>query len=238
MIEDTTRYGFRAVHPNFRSRNNYVWPFPGQTAHAAGPFDADNKGGCPRYDGDGICLATTARGAASGGIPLITVLVCSYGVADVLGSEAGGSKVRVRKAEVLSVHDFPATLSPGSEAIGSPHLPRKECLSGAGLSGAGLFGADLSGANLRGADLRGADLSYADLSYADLYGAYLRRADLRRANLSDANLRGADLYGANLSGANLRRADLSGADLRGAHADNWTRLPASHAVRNGRVVVA
>jgi uncharacterized protein YjbI with pentapeptide repeats len=68
----------------------------------------------------------------------------------------------------------------------------------------------------------------ADLRGADLYGATLRGADLSGANLYGADLSGADLYGANLYGA----------DLRGAHADNWTRLPASHAVRNGRVVVA
>ena len=158
MTSETVRYGFRAVHPDFRSRNGYVWPFPGQTASASGPFIAANNGGCPSYDGDGICLATTAQGAASGGIPLITVLVCSYRPADLLGSESDGSKIRVRSAEVLSVHDFPATLRIGSGAAGSDRLPSKSDLSYADLRGANLRYADLRGANLRGANLRGADL--------------------------------------------------------------------------------
>ena len=183
MTSETVRYGFRAVHPDFRSRNGYVWPFPGQTAHASGPFSPANDGGCPSYDGDGICLATTAQGAASGGIPLITVLVCSYRPADLLGSESDGSKIRVRSAEVLSVHDFPATLRTGSGAAGSDRLPSKSDLSYAYLSGA-----DLRGANLYGADLRNADLSYADLSGADLSGADLSSANLRGADLSSASV--------------------------------------------------
>ena len=161
MTSETVRYGFRAVHPDFRSRNGYVWPFPGQTARASGPFSAANNRGCPSYDGDGICLATTAQGAASGGIPLITVLVCSYRPVDLLGSESGGSKIRVRSAEVLSVHDFPATLRIGSGAAGSDRLPSKSDLSGANLRYANLRGADLYGADLYGADLYGANLSGA-----------------------------------------------------------------------------
>ena len=80
-----TQTAFRSVHYDFRSRNGFVWPFPGNDAVAPGPFDLDNKGGCPSYLGDGICLAHTTSGAASGRIPLHTVLVCSYEEDDVLG---------------------------------------------------------------------------------------------------------------------------------------------------------
>ena len=44
----------------------------------------DNDTPCPDYPGDGLCLAKTAQGAASGGIPLHTVLVCEFDDADVL----------------------------------------------------------------------------------------------------------------------------------------------------------
>jgi len=148
---------FRSVHYDFRSRNGFQWPFPGQTAEAVGPFDPDNMTGCPSYDGDGICLATTAAGAASGGIPMHTVLVCEYDEADVLGQGQNGGKIRVRKAKILSVDDFPAILR-GVTRHADP-LPTKANLSSANLSLADLPSADLSGANLPGANLRSADLS-------------------------------------------------------------------------------
>ena len=193
---------FRTVQPDFRSSRGYVWPFPGRIAKAAGPFTA-HKGGCPQAVGDGICLATTWHGAASGDIPAITVLVCSYLPGDLLGQEDG--KVRVKKAKVLRVVDFPATLR--------GVVPKDDALP------ANLRGTNLRGANLWGANLWGANLEDANLRGADLWGAYLRGANLRGANLEDANLRGANLWGANLWGANLRDADLWGADLRGA--DLW-----------------
>ena len=58
---------FRSVHYDFRSRNGFQWPFPGQTAEAVGPFDPDNMTGCPSYDGDGICLGTSVRQCGSSG---------------------------------------------------------------------------------------------------------------------------------------------------------------------------
>ena len=144
---------FRSVHYDFRSRNGFQWPFPGQTAEAVGPFDPDNMTGCPSYDGDGICLATTAAGAASGGIPMHTVLVCEYDEADVLGQGQNGEKIRVRKAEVLSVDDFPAILR-GVTRHADP-LPTKANLSGAYLRSADLSDAYLSRAYLRSAYLSG-----------------------------------------------------------------------------------
>ena len=207
----TTHTAFRSVHPDFRSRNGFIWPFPGNTAEAPGPFDTDNKGGCPDGRGDGICLATTARAMASGGIPAITVLVCEYDEDDLLGQESDGSKVRVRKARVLRVVDFPATFRGAVTA--DLDLPTKDDLREANLYGADLYGANLYGANLREADLRG----------ANLYGANLRGANLHGANLSRANLYGADLYRADLYGA-----DLSGADLPAEWkiSDNGIGVPA------------
>ena len=189
--------GFRAVHPDFRSSRGYVWPFPGGVAKASGPFtDTPNKG-CPSRVGDGICLANTAEGMASGRIPAITVLVCAYRPSDLLGTEPGGSKVRVREAKVLRVVDFPATLR--GELPPDPDLPTKANLARADLYGANLYGANLSRANLYGANLYGADLAGANLAGANLYGA----------NLARANLYGANLYGADMAGANLARANPS-----------------------------
>jgi len=166
-----THTAFRAVHPDFRSRNGFIWPFPGNTAEAPGPFHDANKGGFPLAEGDGICLALTAEGMASGSIPAITVLVCEYDDEDVLGQELDGSKLRVRKAKVLRVVDFPASLR--GDVPPDPDLPTKDDLRGADLSRANLSGANLSGANLSGADLSRANLSRADLYGADLYGADL-----------------------------------------------------------------
>ena len=179
---------FRAVHPDFRSSRGFVWPFPGGEAVAAGPFTDRPNNGCPAHEGDGICLAHSWSGVASGGIPAITVLVCDYDPADLLGTEPDGSKVRVKRGRVLRVVDFPATLR--------GDVPRDEALLYANLRDANLRDANLSGANLSGADLSGADLRRADLRGADLHGAYLY----------GANLHGADLHGANLNGANLSGA--------------------------------
>ncbi len=142
----TTRTAFRAVHPDFRSSCGFVWPFPGGEAVAAGPF-TDHEGGCPQSAGDGICLAHTWAGVASGGIPAFTVLVCEYDAADLLGFEGGTvevpEKVRVKRARVLRAVDFPATLR--------GDVRRDDALPYADLSRADLYGADLTGANLTGA---------------------------------------------------------------------------------------
>jgi hypothetical protein len=216
--------GFRAVHPDFRSSRGYVWPFPGQTAVAAGPFTDTPDEGCPSHDGDGICLATTAEAMASGGIPAITVLVCSYTKAALLGTEPDGSKVRVKRAKVLRVVDFPAMLRGIVPA--DPDLPTK----------ANLYGVDLSRANLSGANVSGADLSRANLYGVDLSRANLSGANVSGADLSGADLSGADLYGVDLSRANLSGANVSGAYLPGVNADEWTVLPAGWTVADGRIV--
>ena len=141
---------FRSVHYDFRSSRGFVWPFPGGTAVAAGPFTDSPDRGCPQHEGDGICLALTAKGMASGDIPAHTVLVCLYTKASLLGTEPDGSKVRVKRAKVLRVVDFPAMLR--GDVPQDHDLPTKANLSGANLSGANLTKANLWRANLRGAE--------------------------------------------------------------------------------------
>ena len=219
LPEGCDQWGIRSVHPDFVSRNKFRWPFPGQWAEASGPFRSDNERGCPLEHGDGICVATSWRGMASGGIPAITLLLVAFAGGDVLGSEP--HKIRLRKAYVDEVIDGARLLREhGRNAnLGSANLDgaylRRAHLEGAYLEGANLRRADLRRADLRG-DLEGAYLEGADLSGADLSGAYLRGANLRGANLRGAALRAAYLEGAYLEGADLRRADLRGAALSGA----------------------
>ena len=218
----TARIAWRACHPDLRSSYGYRWPWPGNEATAPLPDDREFTRGdpCPRFIGDGLCLAKTWRGAASGSIPAITCLLVEFDPGDVLGED--DDKVRVSRCRVVDVFDGPALIRDG--------WCRDADLGGADLGGANLGGADLGGANLGDAnlgdaDLRGADLGGADLWGADLGGADLGGADLGGANLGDANLWGADLGGANLGDANLWDANLRDANLRGAVADKFTVWP-------------
>ena len=158
------RLGWRAVHPDFRSRDGYRYPFPGQWADAGGPI-LNHTDACPRAAGDGLCVAKTWRGAASGGIPAATVLLVGYDQADVYGED--DSKVRVGAMLVLDVIDVAA-------------MARRGNLWGANLGGANLWGANLRGANLGGANLGGANLWGANLWGANLWGANLGGARANR----------------------------------------------------------
>ena len=144
----TTRTAWRACHPDLRSSHGYRWPWPGNEATAPLPDGAEFTRGepCPRFEGDGLCLAKTWRGAASGGIPAITCLLVEFEQADVLCED--DDKIRVSRCRVVDVFDGPALIRGGW------------CL-----------GADLRYADLRRADLRRADLGGADLGGADLRGA-------------------------------------------------------------------
>ena len=178
-----TRTAWRTVHPDLRSSHGFRWPFPGGVAVAPLPVGRTFTRGnpCPGFVGDGLCLAKTWRGAASGGIPAITCLLVEFDDAAVLGED--DDKVRVSCCLVVDVFDAPALIRDGWCAGAD--------LGGANLWGANLGGADLGDANLGDADLRGADLRGANLGGADLRGANLRGADLRYANLRYTNLRGA-----------------------------------------------
>ena len=206
-----TRTAWRTVHPDLRSSHGFRWPFPGGVAVAPLPVGRTFTRGnpCPGFVGDGLCLAKTWRGAASGGIPAITCLLVEFDDAAVLGED--DDKVRVSCCLVVDVFDAPALIRDG-------------WCAGADLGGADLWGADLGDANLCGADLRGANLR-ANLRDANLGGANLGGADLWGANLGGANLGDANLCGADLRGANLWDANLGGANLGDARSNRWTRWP-------------
>jgi len=170
--------GFRTL----QSRVPGFWPGRGWVRAPEGT----PGGPCPHHVGDGVCVATTAAGAASGGHSLAGgVLIVGWRNDDVLGLEPG--KVRVRAAYVLGT------------------LTLRDWLTDASVQ------SDLSEADLTGADLSEASLTGADLTRADLTGANLTRASLTGADLTGADLTGADLTGADLRGANLTGADLTGA---------------------------
>ena len=220
--DDGRLLAWRIVHPDFRSSHDYRWPFPGHDAYpksvpGAGTTEYTRGDPCPQFDGDGLCLAITFAGAASGNIPATTGLICSYSESDVLGQDS--SKLRVSTARVEDVIDVPALLR--RRGFYGADLSRAD------LSRANLYGAILSGSNLSWADLSGSNLSWADLSWAILSGADLSRAILSWANLSGADLSGANLSGAILSEANLSGANLSGANLSGADLSRAIGLPAT-----------
>ena len=110
---DGMRLAWRTVHPDFRSSRGFRWPFPGQVATADPMGREFTKGDpCPQFDGDGLCLALTWRGAESGGIPASTALICAYSVADVLGADS--DKVRVPFAHVVEVVDIEFVIRSGA----------------------------------------------------------------------------------------------------------------------------
>ena len=192
LPEGYARWAMRSCWRDLTSSRGYRWPWPGSVAEAPGPIFEDNTSPCPQAVGDGLCVALDAEGMASGGIPMVTVLLVAVRHEDVLASDA--HKVRVRRALVVDV-------------VG---IGRGANLYGANLYGANLCDANLSGANLTRANLNGANLYGADLSDATLSDANLNDANLTRANLTGTDLNGADLYGADLNDANLYGA-------KGAH---------------------
>ena len=218
-------WGFKLVGVDLHTRGTDRPPYRYQLGawnEADGPIIDANTNGCPGAPGDGLCVAHTAQGAQSGGQGLghSAMLIVGYLPDDVLGQEAEGSKVRVRRLWVEPDPVDPVQLVLWDIAA-NPKGERADLsgadLSGADLSRANLSGADLSGANLSRADLSGANLSRADLSVADLSGAYLSRANLSRADLSGA--------------------DLSRADLSGAYGTESTTLPAGWTVNASGLVV-
>jgi hypothetical protein len=158
-IPEGLTWGWRVVNADFTSTRNYRWSFPGNWAKAPIRKGQDFTRGdvCPQFIGDGLCIAKTPSGAASGGIELHTVLVVGYYADDVLGED--DEKVRVRRAFVADVWDVWSLIK---------KFGGKANLYGANLAGADLYGANLRGANLYRANLDGANLDGANLAGADL----------------------------------------------------------------------
>ena len=188
--------GWRAIRPDFTSRDDFRWPFPGGIARQDGPADGADCG-------QGLHIAKTWYGAAQASYPTLVVLIVSYNSKDILGESE--DKLRVHIAKVLELIDVPNKIRSSG-----PNL------KGANLKGANLMGADLMGGYLRGANLRGANLMGGYLRGANFMEANLMGADLMGANLRGANLEGGYLMVANLEGANFMEANLEGANLRGA----------------------
>ena len=210
-------WGIKSVQPDLRTYGGYQWPYPGQTATCdPDRLVPENTDACPWQPGDGLCVATSWRGMASGGIPARTLLLVAYSSDEVRGRVDELGKLRVPRVAVVALVDGQRLLREAGSGAS---------LHGANLSGANLYRADLYGADLTGADLYGADLRSANLTRANLYRADLYGADLTSANLYGADLHGADLSCANLTFADLTGADLYGADLNGAKHDETTTWP-------------
>ena len=113
--------------------------------------DETNTGNCPSRPGDGLCVATTWAGMASGKIPARTLLLVATQSGDVLGSK--NEKSRHREVAVVALVDGERLL--------------REDGDGANLSGANLSGANLSRANLSGANLSDGHYCSSTLTQAD-----------------------------------------------------------------------
>jgi hypothetical protein len=94
--------------------------------HGPGSRDFTFRDPCPSFAGDGLCIAKTWAGAASGGITAITGLALTYRAKDVIGEDV--NKLRVSRCCVVAVLDLHRL-----------------------IRGANLYDANLSGANLTGA---------------------------------------------------------------------------------------
>ena len=138
-------WGIKSVHPDLRTYRGYRWPYPGGTAECdPTEIDHNSTGSCPSQRGDGLCVATTWLGMASGGIPARTLLLVAYASGEVLGRDDYAGKLRLPRVHVAALVD-------------GERLLREEG-RGADLTRANLYGADLTNADLRGANLYGANL--------------------------------------------------------------------------------
>ena len=202
MPEGFDTWGVKSVYPDLITTRGFQWALPGGVNVSNDALIPGNTSACPNRPGDGLCVATTWRGMASGGIPARTLLLVAYRESDIVGRDEAFGNFRIG-GPVASV-----------ELVDGCRLIRERgagmSLEGADLWGANLWCADLEGADLRGANLEGANLRYANLRGADLRSANLRSANLRHADLRHADLRHADLRSADLRSANLERADLHG----------------------------
>ena len=112
LPEGCDTWGIKSVRPGLRTRNGFQWPASGWVA--VNRIDQENISPCPSRQGDGLCVASTWRGMASGGIPASVLLLVAYSRADVLGGD--DHKVRVSRVCVVEVLDGvpgigPATLN-------------------------------------------------------------------------------------------------------------------------------
>jgi hypothetical protein len=165
-------WGLKSVRPDLMTTHGFRWALPGGLNVSNDNLVRGRRSANPAQPGDGLCVATSWRGMASGGIPARTLLLVAYREEDVVGRDIFQGKLRIGGA-VATV-----ALVDGERFIREHGR-----------------GADLSGADLSGADLREADLREADLREAELYGTDLSGADLLGADLLGAELQGAFMPG-------------------------------------------
>ena len=163
MPEGFDTWGIKSVHPDLVTTHDFQWALPGGVNVSNDAIVPGNTSACPDRPGDGLCVATTWQGMASGGIPARTLLLVAYRESDIVGRDEASGKLRIG-GPVASV-----------KLVDGCRLIRER---GADLEGANLRGANLEGANLEGANLRGANLEGANLRGANLEGANLRGAIL------------------------------------------------------------
>jgi len=239
LPEGFDSWGIKSVHPDLTTTHGFRWALPGGLNVSNDNLDSGNESACPNKPGDGLCVATSWQGMASGGIPARTLLLVAYREEDVVGRDIPQGKLRIggvvasvalvdgerlvrehgRGANLQDANLRGANLQDAYLRGANLQDANLRCayLQGANLQDAYLQGANLQGADLRCANLQGAYLRCAYLQGANLQDAYLQDAYLQGANLQDAYLQDAYLQGANLQGANLRGADLQGANLQGAN---------------------
>ena len=147
-------WGLKSVHPDLRTTRGYRWPAPGDIAECdPGRIIDINTDACPAQVGDGLCVATSWRGMASGSIPARTLLLVAYTCSDVLGRDEVEGKLRCPRVAVVALVDGEWLL----RETGTRANLRHANLTGAHLTCANLTGANLTCANLTGANLTGAE---------------------------------------------------------------------------------
>lgn len=215
------RWGIKSVSAGLTTHNGFSWlPAICEGYLEASDPDPVNLGPCPGYMGDGLCVAWTWRGMASGGIPANTLLLLAYRSQDVLGFDNEDGKARVTRVEFVDVID-------GARLI-------RDHGAGADLEFANLQGMDLSYGELRGANLSHASADYASFRGAMLYeanlscgfftgcefsSAYMERANLFKANLARTRFHSACISGANFDDTRLRMADFR--NVKGERQAHW-----------------
>lgn len=86
-------WAIKSVRPDLRTRNGFRWAYPGGTSRSDYAADRDNTNACPSHTGDGLCVAFTWTGMASGGIPARTLLLVAYPSANSLGHDSDKARV-------------------------------------------------------------------------------------------------------------------------------------------------
>ena len=145
LPEGFDSWGIKSVHPDLKTTREFRWALPGGRNLSNDNLDSGNESACPNKPGDGLCVATSWQGMASGGIPARTLLLVAYREEDVVGRDIPQGKLRI------------------GGVVASVALVDGERLVREHGRGANLQDADLRGANLQGADLQGANLQGADL---------------------------------------------------------------------------